>query len=286
MLSQQLSSGTDVGRRQETLISRDVILSEHRSAVKATRSKRDIIERLKNSSSIKAEKVDDALDELEDVSPPSYCLAIDADARRRPRNTKLFSRNDFRISLRPFSPRYARILATPTRTSLPLYWTTLDLPSSTNVNCSRSWNYYDRNWLGSRNQRREYIIINLHRFKLRITDPRRPRPLEQNRSTQPPLLSHLPLNDQTLPHHHLTRECRNRCLSIRVDHLEMIQARSDPSRARERIMDRADRLIVWPRVLLCRISDREWTRGWQHRCWRMVFDFLFRAASIFVRYML
>lgn len=54
--------------RQETLISRDVILSEHRSAVKATRSKRDIIERLKNSSSIKAERVDDALDELEDVS--------------------------------------------------------------------------------------------------------------------------------------------------------------------------------------------------------------------------
>lgn len=60
---------------KETLISRDVILSEHRSAVKATRSKRDIIERLKNSSSIKAERVDDALDELEDAKKYETLLA-------------------------------------------------------------------------------------------------------------------------------------------------------------------------------------------------------------------
>lgn len=44
-----------------------MILDEHRSAAKSAISKRRAIERLKGSSSIKADKVDDALQELDEV---------------------------------------------------------------------------------------------------------------------------------------------------------------------------------------------------------------------------
>jgi hypothetical protein len=56
---------------QDTLVNRDVLLDEHRSSVKLTISKRRNIERLKSSSTIKADKVDEALDELDEV-----CLSI------------------------------------------------------------------------------------------------------------------------------------------------------------------------------------------------------------------
>ncbi|KAI5481067.1 hypothetical protein MNV49_006253 [Pseudohyphozyma bogoriensis] len=52
---------------KETLLSRDVIVDEHRAAAKATISKRRNIERLKGSSSIRPEKVDEALEELDDA---------------------------------------------------------------------------------------------------------------------------------------------------------------------------------------------------------------------------
>lgn len=55
-------------------MSRDVILDEHRNAAKAMIAKRRAIERMKGSSSIKADRVDEALEELDDVRPPSPCL--------------------------------------------------------------------------------------------------------------------------------------------------------------------------------------------------------------------
>lgn len=52
---------------QDTLVNRNVLLEEHRTAVKLTIAKRRNIERLKSSSSIKADRVDEALDELAEV---------------------------------------------------------------------------------------------------------------------------------------------------------------------------------------------------------------------------
>lgn len=59
---------------QETLSGRDSIVDEHRAAAKATISKRRAIEKMKSSASIKGDRVDEALDELDEVrfvSPPS-----------------------------------------------------------------------------------------------------------------------------------------------------------------------------------------------------------------------
>ncbi|SCV72472.1 BQ2448_4009 [Microbotryum intermedium] len=51
---------------KDTLSSRDSIVDEHRQAVKATITKRRNIEKLKSSSSIRSERVDEALDDLDD----------------------------------------------------------------------------------------------------------------------------------------------------------------------------------------------------------------------------
>lgn len=128
-------NAADVAWSQETLISRDVILSEHRSAVKATRSKRDIIERLKNSSSIKAERVDDALDELEDVSQLSHTQSVNADVVSRPRNTKPFSHNDCRTSHLRCNRPSVRTRGTLMKMSSPLSSITLARRYFTNDKC-------------------------------------------------------------------------------------------------------------------------------------------------------
>lgn len=64
---------------QETLQQRSLALEEHQAAVKTTISKRRQIERLKASSNIRPEKVDEAVEELKEVcgvySPVAYmCL--------------------------------------------------------------------------------------------------------------------------------------------------------------------------------------------------------------------
>jgi len=49
-------------------MSRTAVLEEHQAAVKATIAKRRQIERLKASSNIRPDRVDEALEELEEVS--------------------------------------------------------------------------------------------------------------------------------------------------------------------------------------------------------------------------
>ena len=69
---------------KDTLSSRDSIVDEHRSAVKSTISKRRAVEKMKVSSNIKADRVDEALDDLEEVSPAVSialaCLSHSADS--------------------------------------------------------------------------------------------------------------------------------------------------------------------------------------------------------------
>ena len=59
--------GLNARSAKETLQQRTAVLEEYQAAVKTTISKRRNIERLKASSSIRPEKVDEALEEMEEV---------------------------------------------------------------------------------------------------------------------------------------------------------------------------------------------------------------------------
>lgn len=52
---------------QETLSGRDLVADEHRQAVKSSISKRRNIEKLKSASSLRADKVNEALEDLDEV---------------------------------------------------------------------------------------------------------------------------------------------------------------------------------------------------------------------------
>ena len=52
---------------KETLLQSTSVLEEYQAAVKSSISKRRYIERLKSSSSIRPDKVDEALEDLEEV---------------------------------------------------------------------------------------------------------------------------------------------------------------------------------------------------------------------------
>ncbi|KAK4056194.1 Vacuolar protein sorting-associated protein 17 [Microbotryomycetes sp. JL221] len=60
---------------KDTLSSRDHVVEEHRTAVKTTIAKRKAIEKIKASGNIRPEKVDEALDELEDARKHETLLA-------------------------------------------------------------------------------------------------------------------------------------------------------------------------------------------------------------------
>jgi len=63
--------GLNAKSAKETLQQRTAVLEEYQSAVKAAISKRRHIERLKASTSIRPEKVDEALEEMEEVQVES-----------------------------------------------------------------------------------------------------------------------------------------------------------------------------------------------------------------------
>lgn len=72
--------GPDCHDAQETLQQRTSVLEEHQAAVKTTIAKRRYIERLKASSNIRPDRVDEALEEMEEVSTlrlPTYVLSAD-----------------------------------------------------------------------------------------------------------------------------------------------------------------------------------------------------------------
>lgn len=61
---------------QDTLSGRDSIVDEHRAAAKSTISKRRAIEKMKSSASIKGDRVDEALDELDEVRRSRVCSQL------------------------------------------------------------------------------------------------------------------------------------------------------------------------------------------------------------------
>lgn len=71
--------GMNARSAKETLQQRTAVLEEYQSAVKTTISKRRQIERLKASSNIRPERVDEALEELEEANKYELILAKRAD---------------------------------------------------------------------------------------------------------------------------------------------------------------------------------------------------------------
>lgn len=67
--------GMNARSAKETLQMRNGVLEEYQAAVKTTISKRRQIERLKASANIRPDRVDDALEEIEEVSHP-LCLFV------------------------------------------------------------------------------------------------------------------------------------------------------------------------------------------------------------------
>jgi hypothetical protein len=65
--------GMNARSAKETLLQRTGVLEEYQAAVKATISKRRHIERLKASSNIRPDRVDEALEEIEEVGPLIFC---------------------------------------------------------------------------------------------------------------------------------------------------------------------------------------------------------------------
>ena len=105
---------------QDTLSSRDVILDEHRAAVKSTLSRKRTIERLKASSNLRSERVDEALDDLDDVRPPSPPFLTNPPSRRR--STRPSSPHAFRPSRETSNLRYGCTRGTRMRTCWRRWW--------------------------------------------------------------------------------------------------------------------------------------------------------------------
>lgn len=94
--------GMNARSAKEALLQRASVLEEYQAAVKATISKRRTIERLKASSSIRPERVDEALEELEEVMISPLMKCISSKCFHRPTNMSKYSHNAPMASLRTF----------------------------------------------------------------------------------------------------------------------------------------------------------------------------------------
>jgi hypothetical protein len=132
---------------KETLQQRTAVLEEYQAAVKSAISKRRHIERLKASTNIRPEKVDEALEDLEEVTLLAthfYCSCVFNGLFFRQTNT---SKSSFDALMG--SPRTCIAHCKPTdgwsRMMLPpLSSSTPDRPSCTNDKFSGSLNLFDR----------------------------------------------------------------------------------------------------------------------------------------------
>lgn len=101
--------GMNARSAKETLQMRTGVLEEYQAAVKTTISKRRQIERLKSSANIRPERVDDALEDMEEVRCMGFSLHMCLLMRAcRQIDTSRFSRNAptafLRIFIGPFKP--------------------------------------------------------------------------------------------------------------------------------------------------------------------------------------
>jgi len=74
--------GLNARSAKETLQQRTAVLEEYQAAVKSAISKRRYIERLKASANIRPEKVDEALEDLEEVNLFSSFIDVNSNSRK------------------------------------------------------------------------------------------------------------------------------------------------------------------------------------------------------------
>lgn len=91
--------GMNARSAKETLQMRTGVLEEYQSAVKTTISKRRQIERLKASSNIRPDRVDEALEEIEEVSD-TYALPISPKYNATPLLSRQTATNKYWLSAR------------------------------------------------------------------------------------------------------------------------------------------------------------------------------------------
>lgn len=101
--------GMNARSAKEALLQRASVLEEYQAAVKATISKRRNIERLKASSSIRPERVDEALEELEEVIISPLVRHTSLKWFYRPTNTSKYLHNAPMASLKTFIAPWQRI---------------------------------------------------------------------------------------------------------------------------------------------------------------------------------
>jgi hypothetical protein len=108
--------GMNARSAKDTLQMRTGVLEEYQSAVKVTISKRRQLERLKASSNIRPERVDEALGEMEEVKQ-FHLSAQSAHACLRQTNTSRFLHGGLRVFPRTFIGPFELTIITPTMIS-------------------------------------------------------------------------------------------------------------------------------------------------------------------------
>jgi Vps5 C terminal like len=137
--------GLNARSAKETLQQRTAVLEEYQAAVKSAISKRRHIERLKASANIRPERVDEALEDLEEVillfSSYLDVNQLNANLFRRT-NMNKYSSDALTVSPRTCIVRYRRTGAWPQMISPLLLSSTHARPSCTSGSSSGNWNLF------------------------------------------------------------------------------------------------------------------------------------------------
>jgi len=137
--------GLNARSAKETLQKRTAVLEEYQAAVKSAISKRRHIERLKASTNIRPEKVDEALEDLEEVTPlvHSRLYKLTVTFFRRT-STNKYSSDGLTVSPRTYIARFRPTGAWLQTMSPPRLLSTLVPPSCTSDSSSGSSKLSDR----------------------------------------------------------------------------------------------------------------------------------------------
>lgn len=114
--------GLNARSAKETLLMRTQVLEEYQTAVKATISKRRTIERLKASSNIRPDKVDEALEDMEEVCSrlqDRWAKFTDSPCPYRPTSSSRFSPAALTASRKISTELYSATTSSSTKTLRP-----------------------------------------------------------------------------------------------------------------------------------------------------------------------
>ena len=133
--------GMNARSAKEALLQRAGVLEEYQAAVKATISKRRNIERLKASSNIRPERVDDALEDIEEVSARvwGFFSLVLISARNRPINTSKYLPNELTTYPKIFIVQWIHTSVPLQMISPPLYLSMLARRSCTRSSYFENW---------------------------------------------------------------------------------------------------------------------------------------------------